>query len=596
MIRVADYIVDFLYKNGVTHMFTMTGGGSMYLNDALASHPKMKYICQHHEQCCAISADTYTRSSHNIGAAMVTTGPASTNAITGVISAWFDSIPMFIISGQVKLQDTTYNSGIKGFRQMGVQELNIIPLVETITKYAVVITKATEIRYIMEKALYLAKFGRQGPVWIDVPLDIQNTQIDMNKLKGYKIPIKNLIVSQSDINYVINALKVSKKPLVIAGNGIKRSTAQTEFIKLIEKLNIPVVTSNMAADLLDYNHPLNIGPGGIRGIRSANMAMQNADLLIIIGNRLAIPFVGYEYTKFAPKAKKIIVDIDKTDHQKPTIKFDKLIISDAKKFIVKLTNSTTNQKFNFKIDWAKKCYELKDRYPVCLPQYLDDKNGLNMYQIIDQISKHLTNKDIIIADAGSAYYTVVQAMKFKLGQELIIPGGSANMGYNLPACVGASIGSPNKRIICITGDGSLQTNIHDLQTISHHKLPVKLFIFNNQGYLSLRNTQRNFFQGRIIGESINSGLTFPDLKKIATAYNLKYIRINNNKDLIKYIPIILNDNNPIICDLNCLYQQEIIPALAYKKLPDGTSVSTTIDDMYPFISDEEMNSIRQELA
>lgn len=597
MIRVADYIISFLYSAGIKNIFIMTGGGSMHLNDALFCHKKIKYICQHNEQCCTIAADSYARVTENIGAAMVTTGPAATNAITGVISAWFDSIPMIVISGQAKRKETSYNSKINGLRQLGVQELNIIPIVKSITKYSIIVNDPQKIRYILEEAKYLATSGRPGPVWIDVPLDVQNTLIDPEKIEKFSFPKKanDNILLKNNVQYVINSLLHSKKPLFIAGNGIKCSRSQKEFIKLIEMLKIPIVTSNLAIDILDFDHPLNLGMGGIKGQRSANIAMQNADLLICIGNRLSIPFIGYEYEKFAPLAKKIVIDIDKTDHKKKTIHIDKFILADAKTFIKEMIKANKNTSFSFKADWVSKCIAIKYRYPVCLPDYSKEKKDMNMYYVVNEISSLLKKTDIIIADAGSAYYTVAQAIKIKQGQKLILPGGAANMGYNLPASVGASIGSDKKRIICITGDGSLQTNIHELQTIIKHKLPIKIFVFNNKGYLSIRNTQRNFFQNRKIGESEETGISFPNLEKISHAYGIKYILVKNSKDLHSALPKILENNMPIICDIQCLFEQEIIPTVSSKKLSDGTMVSSPIDDMYPFLSSEEMEKIRNEL-
>ena len=597
MVRVADYIISFLYSIGIHEIFVVTGGGSMYLNDALARHKKMRYVCQHHEQSCAIAADAYARATENIGAAMVTTGPGATNAITGVLSAWFDSIPMIVVSGQAKRKDASYNSGVSGLRQLGVQELNIIPIINSITKYSVMVNEPKKIRSVLEEARYIAMSGRPGPVWVDVPLDVQNALIDPETLERFLIPhtknSKNETLLKQNVRGVINSLLHAKKPLFIAGNGIKCSHAQKVFIELIEMLHIPVVTSNMGVDLIDYDNPLNLGMGGIKGQRSANIAMQNADLLVSVGNRLSIPFIGYEYEKFAPQAKKIVIDIDRTDHKKKTIHIDKFILADAKEFIEELIQMSKNVSFSFKSDWAEKCSAIKYNYPVCLPAYANEKGDMNMYYVVNEITSHLNKSDVIVADAGSAYYVVAQALKIKLGQKLILPGGAANMGYNLPASVGASIGLHKKRVICITGDGSLQTNIHELQTIVSYKLPVKIFVFNNKGYLSIRNTQRNLFQNRKVGESEKTGLFFPDLKKISYAYGIKYILVKNKKDLNSALPKVVGSNKPIICDIQCLSEQEIIPSVLSKKLPDGSMVSLPIDDMYPFLPAGVMREIRR---
>ncbi len=599
MVRVADYIITFLYSIGIREIFVMTGGGSMYLNDALGRHKKMKYVCQHHEQSCATAADAYARVTENIGAAMVTTGPASTNAITGALSAWFDSVPMIVVSGQAKRKDASYNSGIPGLRQLGVQELNIIPLISSITKYCITLNEPEKIRYVLEKAKYMAMSGRPGPVWIDVPLDVQSALVDPKRLQRFLIPHtknnKKKALLKQNVRYVIDSLLHAKKPLFIAGNGIKCSHAQKWFIELIEKLQIPVVTSNMGIDLIGYDNPLNLGMGGIKGQRSANIAMQNADLLISIGNRLSIPFIGYEYDKFAPQAKKIVIDIDRTDHKKKTIHIDKFILADAGEFIEQMIQMSGEASFSFKSNWVKNCSAIKYRYPVCLPAYANEKGDMNMYYVVNEIASRLTKSDVIVADAGSAYYVTPQALKIKLGQKLILPGGAAHMGYNLPASVGASVGLHKKRVICITGDGSLQTNIHDLQTIAFYKLPVKIFVFNNKGYLSIRNTQRSLFQNLRVGESENTGLSFPDLKKISYAYGITYVLVKNKKNLRTVLPKILETNKPVICDIQCLYEQEIIPSVSSKKLPDGTMVSSTIDDMFPFLPAKEMKKIRKDL-
>src|SRR3989338_1410178 len=486
MIRVADYIVAFLYKIGVYDIFMVAGGGARELNDAVVSHHKIKYICHHHEQAAAMAAEVYSRITGNFGVAMVTAGPGGTNTITGVLGAWQDSTPCMIISGQDKRIQTVYCSKISGLRQLGVQECNIIPIVQSITKYAVLVEEPENIRYHLEKAVFLAKSGRPGPVWIDVPLDVQSALIDPKKLTGFDPYTEKLYnppkISSQQWKTIIGLLKSSKKPLIIAGNGIRLSNDCDIFLKLIEQLNIPVVTSNMAIDLMDYSHPLFIGLAGIKGQRAANIAIQNADLLISIGCRLNVPIIGFEFDKFAPNARKIVVDIDETEHKKKTIKIDLLVKSDAKFFIKKLLRKTEKGKFGFKKEWVGKLKNLSDKYPVCLPKYVSLKGRVNIYYAVDQISNHLNKSDIIISDAGFPFYMVGQAVKIKKGQRLILPGATAPLGFNLPASIGASIAAKNKRIICITGDGSLQTNIHELGTIALNRLPIKIFILNNSGY------------------------------------------------------------------------------------------------------------------
>lgn len=594
MTRVADYIVSYLYRKGVKHIFMLTGGGAMYLNDAVAIHKKIKPICHHHEQACVMAAEAYSRITGHLGTAMVSTGPAGTNAVTGVLGAWQDSTPCLIISGQVKKEQTIFNSKVAGLRQIGTQEVNIIPIIQSITKFAAVVNEPKLIRYYLEKAFHIATEGRPGPVWLDIPQDVQAALINTKNLIGFnpsKLDSNIAKPTNKEINTIIKLLKASKKPVIIAGNGIKLSGAIDEFLQLVNSLKIPVVTTFMGIDILHDTHRFYIGTGGTKGQRAANIVIQNADLVISIGSRLSVTFVGYLFKKFAYQAKKVVIDIDRAEHQKKTIEIDLLIIADAKQCIKKMILKTKNKKFNFKKDWVQKCKELKRDYPVCLPEYTKLTKNMNMYYVVNQISEALKKSDIIVADAGSAFYIVGQAFKNKQNQRLVLPGGTSTMGFNLPASIGASVGNNNGRVICITGDGSFQTNIHELATIAYHKLPIKVFVLNNNGYLSIRNTQNNFFNGAYIGESATSGVSFPRLDKIAESYNIKYFKINNNKELAKTISLVLNYKGPVICEALCL-ENQIISTLSLKRQSDGSVVSTTIDDMFPFLPDEEMEKIK----
>jgi len=599
MIRVSDYIISKLYSLNTKYIFLLTGGGAMYLNDAVVSQSKMKYVCNHHEQACAMAAEIYSRVTGNLGVAMVTSGPGGTNAVTGVLGAWQDSTPCLFISGQAKRNQTVYNSGIENLRQMGTQEVNIIPIIKSITKFSTIINNPELIRYELEKAIYMAYEGRPGPVWLDIPLDVQSAMIDPTKLIAFN-PLKlfsrdKKTSTDKEIDEIIKLLQVSKKPLLIAGNGIKLSKAKSEFLKLVKTLKIPVVTTVLGLDILHYNHPLNIGRGGTKGNRSANIAIQNADLIISIGSRLAVPFIGYEYDLFAPKAKIVVVDIDPNEHKKKTIIINKVIISDAKAFICKLNSFLKNKHFSFMKGWTQKLKRIQNKYPIILPEYSKLPGKMNMYYVMDVISNALDKNDIIISDAGSAFYVVSQAIKTKQGQQVILPGGTATMGFNLPASIGASIGTKNKRVICITGDGSLHTNIHELETIRLNKLPIKIFVFNNNGYLSIRNTQGNLLDNRLIGEGNKTGVTIPNLKLIAKAYSIKYYQVKNSKELLKVVPLTLKYKGPVLCDISCLEKQPIIPTVSSKKLPDGSMKSTSIDDMYPFLSTKEMIQIKKDL-
>lgn len=598
--RVADYIISFIYNVGVKYIFMVSGGVAMHLNDAVAIHKKIKYICNHHEQASVMAADSYARITGNFGAAMVTAGPGSTNTLTGLLNAWQDSTPCMIISGQSKKKETIQDSKIPSLRQFGVFEVNIVPIVKSVTKFSIMLTEPEKVRYYLEKGLYIAKSGRPGPVWIDVPLDVQGAIINPKKLSSFNPAELRPSDSQgenfqSQLKKVLQLLKSSRKPVIIAGHGIRLSNAVDDFLSLVQKLRVPVVTSIMGTDVIESNNPFYVGRAGLKGERAANITLQNADLILSIGSRLSIQLIGYEYAKFAPKAKKVVVDIDEIEHRKKTITIDELIFSDAKKFIRSLANKVHHNSFNFKPGWAIKCKDLARRYQVCLPEYAKLKGAMNMYYVVDKISDNLNKDDIIVTDAGFSYYIVRQAFKIKQGQRLIIPGATGMLGFNLPGSVGASIANNKKRVICITGDGSFQTNIHDLQTIVKHKLPVKIFVIENKGYLSIRTTQSKFFQNRLIGESEKTGVSFPELSKIAYAYGIKFFRARNNRELIKLIPKALKYKGPVIFGANCLAHQEVLPLVSSKKLPDGRMISTSIDDMYPFLPDEDMNKIRADL-
>ncbi len=599
MVRVADYIFSFISNLGVSCVFTVSGGGAMFLDDALAANKKLKYVCNHHEQASVMAAEAYARVTENFGVALVTSGPGSTNTLTGVVGAWQDSTPCMVVSGQSKRAQTVYNSEIEGLRQFGFLEVNIVPIIKSVTKYSVMVNNPEKIRYHLEKAVYLAKSGRPGPVWLDVPLDVQGALVDEKKLLGFKPTRadinKETKMSEQDITSVLKLLKLSRKPVIIAGNGIRLSDAVTDFLRLVEYLRVPVVSAIMGSDIIEDDNPFFIGKAGMRGERAANITIQNSDLVLSIGSRLSVPIIGYEYENFAPQAKKIIIDIDRGEHEKKTIKVDLLVVSDAKTFIGGLMGKVKNVSFNFKKDWVKKCKELRLRYPVYLPQYSKSKGPVNMYSAVDQISNNINTNEIIVTDAGYSYYIVRQGIKIKKGQRLILPGATGAMGFNLPASIGACLGSGYGRVVCITGDGSLQTNIHELQVISYHGLPIKIFVLNNKGYLSIRNTQAIYFKGRLFGESERTGLSLPDTSKIANAYGIKFYSVKNNDELKKIIPRVLEYNGPVICEINCPEYQQIIPTVTSRQQPDGTLVSASIDDMYPFLPKEEMAKIRHEL-
>jgi acetolactate synthase-1/2/3 large subunit len=564
----------------------LSGGGMMFLSDGVARHPKLRAICNHHEQAAAMAAVSYAKYNENFGVAYVTTGCGGTNAITGLLNGWQDNIPCLFISGQSKRKETIQNSRL-ALRQFGVQEADIISIVKSITKYAVMVNDPQEIAYHLDKAAHLAKSGRPGPVWIDIPMDVQSAIIDekhlihfskSDEIKDYK---ENPTVEE--IKKVNEALRVSKRPIILAGQGIRLSHAIPDFRGFIEKNKIPVVVSRLGFDLLPTDHPLFIGCIGNKGTRSGNFAVQNADLVIVIGSRLSVSTTGHEYSTFAREAKIIVVDIDPIEHKKNTIHIDFFINADAKKFLQKISSINTARIE----EWTQKCQEWKNKYPVCLPEYALSKNGINLYYFVDKLSEKLKKDSVVVGDAGSAVYVPPQCLKLKDGQRYITSGGQAEMGYTIPACIGISIAKGGGEVIGITGDGSFQLNIQELQTIVHHNLPVKIFVWNNDGYLSIRATQSKFFEGRFIGTHNTSGLSFPDLKKIAWAYGIKYFKATSSKKLPEVIEKVMAYPNAVICEVICNRDQEIVPSVSAYTKEDGTIVSKPIEDMYPFLDRTE---------
>lgn len=572
MVRVVDYVTAFLESKGIEHVFEVTGGGAMFLNDAVAQS-NLKPIFCHHEQACAMAAVGYTKTNNKVSIVIPTTGCGSTNTITGLLDAWQDSHPVMFISGQVNKKDTTYLKNIP-LRKLGVQEANIIKIVESITKYSTMIVDAQDIAYELEKAYHACTSERPGPVWIDIPLDIQSTLIDPNQLKHYTPD--NKIKNLNSINVLERYLKESKRPIIIAGNGINLSNTKKEFKNFIEKHSIPVAVTFLGIDLLPENHPLYVGRIGLKGTRAGNFAVANADLIIALGTSLSIPATGYQYHLFGREARIIVVDIDKNEHLKNTVKIDEIIEED----LCNLFNTSVLNYINLNKEWLHKCEYWKKKWSVFDRK---DINELNMYSFSKKLSE--TTKDsIIIVDAGSAYYVLAQSL---INNKLILPSAQGEMGFTLPASIGAAVAKPDSKIIGVTGEGSFQFNIQELQTIVYNKLPIKLFVLNNGGYLSIRNTQNKFFNKRLSGESEKSGISFPDLEKIAYAYGFPFVRIHNIDELNKYLSKIIESDGFYLCEVMCPYDEEIYPTSATLQTEDGKLVSQPLENMAPFLSKEE---------
>lgn len=590
MITVADYITWFVSDTlGVKDVFLVTGGGIMFLTDSLARNEKLRKICTHHEQSAAMALEAYSRANGDFAVGYFTTGPGATNALTGLVGAWQDSVPCLFIAGQVKRKETVHLSGIPKLRQYGVQEVDVLPIVESVTKYAIMLDDPQRVRFELEKAVAIAKGGRPGPVWIDVPLDVQGALIDPETLVAWDgsgaEPARPQFPA-SDVEEFKRLFAAAKRPVVLAGQGVRLAGALDDLREWVEANDMPVVTTHPAVDTLEYDHPNLVGCVGIKGTRAGNLAMQNADLLIAIGTSLHVAVIGYEYELFARGAKTVVVDIDRTSHLKKTIDVDLFVNADAGEFLSAVKGCTA------KIDgaWAGICCEWKADFPVCLPEYGTAEGPSNIYWFVDRLSALTDASDAIVADAGSAYYAVSQGLKLKRGQRYIVSGALATMGYTLPACEGVAAAT-NARTVGVTGDGSLQFNIQELQTLVTTGLPIKLFVLNNNGYLSIRQTQDRFFEGRYLGEGPRSGVACPNLELIARAYGLPFFRSENPGDLDAAITSTLAVDGPAVCEIMTPEVQEIIPTVASAKREDGSMVSRPLEDMYPFLDREQLKSM-----
>lgn len=585
--RVCDLIADYIYREGVQDIFMVSGGGLMFLTDGLACNEKMNKICCHHEQGAAMAAVAYAKYK-GMGCAFVTTGCGGTNAITGVLNAWQDHAPCIFISGQCKRKETLEYVGLP-IRQVGVQEADIVAIVRSITKYAVMIYRKEDVLYHLEKAFYLAKSGRPGPVWLDIPMDVQSAEVDGVDFRHFdpsELKPQKEEISHGELAGLVRDLNCARRPVIIAGHGVRLAGATDELSEFVSRHGIPVVCSRLGTDVMPTEDDLNIGRIGNKGTRAANFALQNADLAISIGSRLSVSSTGQEYGHFAREAKVIAIDIDPYEHLKNTVHIEQMIQADAGDVLRKLLSAPVDGDYS---KWAEKCLEWKRKYPVCLKEYYQDgTQGINMYVFVEELSKYFKDDSVVVTDAGSAVYVPAQGIKtFDKRQRYITSGAQAEMGFTLPATLGVCAAREGREVLGITGDGSLQMNLQELQTLAHHGFPVKLFVWNNDGYLSIRATQRKFFQGRFIGTDSTSGVSFPDLGKIADAYGIAFFRIATVADIGKLLPDILAFSGPVLCEVIIQRDQEVIPTVSSKKLEDGRLVSAPIEDMYPFLPREE---------
>ena len=589
MIKVTDYIVKRLEEYGIKHVFMISGGGAMHLNDSFGQSEKIKYICNHHEQASAIAAEGYARIKGELSVVCVTTGPGGINTLNGVLGQWTDSVPVLYISGQVKTETLKTSYPKIDLRQLGDQEADIISLVKPITKFAEQIKNPFDVKRILDEAIHAAVNGRPGPVWIDVPMDIQGAFINEEELLKFsdchceQTPLNDII------KLVLKEIEKAKRPLIVAGNGINISKTREAFLSFLEKVKISVVTTHNGFDTIASEHPLYIGRIGTIGQRAGNFALQNADLIIFLGTRNNIRQISYDWKNFGKKAKKIIVDIDSAELNKPTLKPAIAIKADLKDFLPDIIKQIEDNDVVFPdfSQWVSWCKERKEKYSVVLSEYKNAQNAVNPYYFMETLTKCLSEKSITVTGNGTASVCAFQASVVKKNQRFILNSGCASMGYDLPAAIGACFANEKKDVVCIAGDGSLMMNIQELQTVYHHNLPIKLFILNNNGYISIKQTQNNFFNGRMVASGKESGVSFPDFIKIAEAFSLPTAKISGQNNLIEEIEKVLATQGPVVCEVMVKNDYIFQPKHSSEKLPDGKIVSKPLEDMYPFLDRDE---------
>ncbi len=594
MIKVSDFIFQHLVeKYGIKHCFLVTGGGAMHLNDSIGHTKGLKYICNHHEQASAIAGEGYYRACGHLAVTCVTTGPGGTNAITGVLGQYLDSIPGLYISGQIKTSTYKHTYPYLNLRQLGDQEADIVSMVTPITKYAKTIYNPLDVKYELDKAIAIALDGRPGPVWLDVPLDVQGATVDETQFKEFDPsleiidPVKHALVDEQ-IKQLIDKIKAAKSPVIYVGNGVRLAKREKEFITLAEKLNIPVVTAISGSDIIWHDHKLYFGKPGICGDRIGNIMVQNSDLLIVMGTRLSIRQVSYAYDLLAPKAFKVMVDIDLAEMQKPTLNIDMPIHVNLSEFIDKMLVALKGEnelpKFKKWIEWGR---NIEGKIPTLFDDNPDCEGYANSYKFADELFKQLHDGDVVVTGNGTAYTCTYQAMQVNEGVRVFANQGCAAMGYGLPASIGACVSNENGKTICVTGDGSIQMNLQELQTIVTYKLPLKLFVLENESYLAIKTTQKAFFKGNFTGSNPASGVVCPDLKCIAEAYGIPFVRVSSNEALEPTINEVLNAEGAMICEVKMHPEQTLFPKSAsFMDKKTGKMSSAPLEKMAPFMSDE----------
>lgn len=583
--RVADYIADFVESLGVSHVFLLPGGGAMHLNDAVGKHPRLEVVACHHEQAAAIAAEAYGRIQQNIGVAMVTTGPGATNAVTAVAGAWIESVPLLVLSGQVKRADLLRGSPL---RQKGVQEVDIVSIVRPITKYAVTVERPEDIRRELERATFLARTGRAGPVWIDVPLDVQGAPIDPTSLEGWQSDAAVApVIDTAQLAQIRTLLENAERPLILAGHGVRLSGAAAAFRDWVEAMGVPVVTTWNALDLLPYDHPLYVGRPGVVALRAPNFAVQNADLLIAIGSRLDNIITAYAPRDFARHARKVVVDVDAHEIAKLDMPIDVAITSDAGDFIRALNTSARCER----PQWLARCADWKARYGVNDGQPFPTQGAISHFHFADALSDAVPADTLVsTGSSGLAVEVFYTVFRNRPGQRVFLTSGLGAMGYGLPAAIGACLANGRRPMVAVESDGSLQLNLQELATLRGQNLPICLVVMNNGGYASIRNTQRNYFESRFVGTGPEAGLWMPDLQELARTYELPYLRISDAAELVVGLAQAVTAPRPMIVEVMLQHDEVLAPKVAAVPQANGSMASMPLEDMSPLLPLEQLQA------
>lgn len=582
--KAAEAIFRFLADRGVDLVFLIPGGGAMHLDDAIGRESRLRYVCPLHEQACTMAAEGYARVSGRPGVCCVTSGPGGTNAITGVLGAWTDSIPMLILSGQVKQQTTIRSVPDLPLRQLGDQEADIVSMVRPITKYAAMVTDPASLGAELAKAWHLCRTGRPGPVWLDIPLDVQASEVDWASFCQPE-PAAPEWDAGAAAAAIAAELQRAERPVIVAGNGVRLAGQADDFADWAERLRIPVLTAIGGIDLLPSEHPFFFGRPGIMGARAANFILQNADVMLVLGARMGLRLIGFDWASTGRAARKIMVDIDAAELAKPTFRPDRAIHADLAVLLPELRRRLPELPES--PSWLAYCRRLRERYPVVLPEQRRRTDYVSSYHLPELVSAAAPENSIIVTGNGTAYTSTFQSLPVRRGMRVFANQGCASMGYDLPAAIGAALAAPGRTVICFTGDGSLQMNLQELQTLKNLALPVKLLVYNNAGYLSIRHTQRGFFGGNLVGSDASSGLLLPEWEKLAAAYGLPFVRFRDHREAAAGLAAVLSVPGPYLVEVMTDPCEILGPKAASRVLPDGTMVSAPLEDLAPFLPREE---------